>query len=123
MILAGGYRTNLISYTFKGGNGFSAIVSFEEGGNTDSNEDVTIKDYMSHVVGGLKYEQSWGKIAGVVAYDARNEEWAGKVRGDVNITDQFSVWLQGAYESNDDHYGTSGGYRVRIVDSFYGTGR
>ena len=121
VILAGGYRTNLISYTFKGGNGFSAIVSFEEGGNTDSNVDVTIKDYMPHVVGGLKYEQSWGKIAGVVAYDARNEEWAGKVRGDVNITDQFSVWLQGAYKSNDDHYGTSGGYRVRIIDSFYGT--
>lgn len=36
VILAGGYRTNLISYTFKGGNGFSAIVSFEEGGNSDS---------------------------------------------------------------------------------------
>ncbi len=78
VILAGGYRTNLISYTFKGGNGFSAIVSFEEGGNSDSNVDVTIKDYMPHVVGGLKYEQSWGKIAGVVAYDARNEEWAGR---------------------------------------------
>ena len=95
VILAGGYRTNLISYTFKGGNGFSAIVSFEEGGNSDSNVDVTIKDYMPHVVGGLKYAGGWGSIAAVAAYDARNEEWAAKVRGDVNITDRFSVWAMG----------------------------
>ena len=122
VILAGGYRTGLISYTFTGGNGFSAILSFEEGGNSDSDVDVTIKDYMPHVVGGLKYEGGWGKIAGVVAYDARNEEWAAKVRGDVNVTDRFSVWLQGAYKSNDDnYYSNSDGFTYRVTDSFYGT--
>ncbi len=91
VILAGGYRTNLISYTFTGDNGFSAILSLEEGGNADSDVDVTLKDYTPHVVGGLKYAGGWGSIAGVVAYDARNEEWAGKVRGDVNITDRFGL--------------------------------
>ncbi|GAA5664756.1 MULTISPECIES: porin [Brucella] len=126
VILAGGYRTNLISYTFTGGNGFSAIVSFEEGGNGDSDVDVTLKDYMPHVVGGLKYAGGWGSIAGVVAYDARNEEWAAKVRGDVNITDRFSVWAMGGYKSNDDNYigytDANGRFRgIRVIDSFYGT--
>ncbi|KAB2702365.1 porin, partial [Brucella intermedia] len=82
---AGGYRTNLISYTFTGGNGFSAILSLEEGGNGDADIDVTIKDYMPHVVGGLKFAQGWGSIAAVAAYDANLEEWAGKVRLDVNV--------------------------------------
>ncbi|MCR5943928.1 porin [Ochrobactrum sp. XJ1] len=127
VIAAGGYRTNLISYTFTGGNGFSAILSFEEGGNGDSDVDVTIKDYMPHVVGGLKYAGGWGSIAAVAAYDARNEEWAGKLRGDVNITDRFSVWVMGGYKSNDDTYeyaytDANGRDRgIRLYDSFYGT--
>ncbi|WP_448786304.1 porin [Brucella intermedia] len=127
VILAGGYRTNLISYTFTGGNGFSAILSLEEGGNGDSDVDVTLKDYTPHVVGGLKYAGGWGSIAGVVAYDARNEEWAGKVRADVNITDRFSVWVMGGYKSNDDNYYVTqefadGSWRgIRRIDSFYGT--
>ncbi|ELT50295.1 porin [Brucella intermedia] len=122
VILGGGYRTNLVSYTFTGGNGFSAILSFEEGGNGDSDADVTIKDYMPHVVGGLKYAGGWGSIVGVAAYDARLEEWAGKVRADVNITDRFSVWVQGGYKSNDDTYAVDGdGYSYRVIDSFYGT--
>nr|WP_312968826.1 porin [Brucella intermedia] len=127
VILAGGYRTNLISYTFTGGNGFSAILSLEEGGNGDADVDVTLKDYTPHVVGGLKYAGGWGSIAGVVAYDARNEEWAGKVRADVNITDRFSVWVMGGYKSNDDNYVVTqefadGSWRgIRRIDSFYGT--
>ncbi|MGK9086509.1 porin [Brucella intermedia] len=123
VILAGGYRTNLISYTFTGANGFSAILSLEEGGNTDADLDVTIKDYTPHIVGGLKYAGGWGSIAGVAAYDARNEKWAGKLRGDVNFTDRFSLWVQGGYKSNNDTYyildGMSRG--VRVIDSFYGT--
>ncbi|KAB2722414.1 porin [Brucella intermedia] len=126
VILAGGYRTNLISYTFTGGNGFSAILSLEEGGNSDSDVDVTLKDYTPHIVSGLKYAGGWGSIAAVAAYDARNEEWATKVRGDINITEQFSIWTQGAYKSNDDHYvgriNENGRFRgIRVIDSFYGT--
>ncbi|MFQ0814975.1 porin [Brucella anthropi] len=131
VILAGGYRTGLISYTFAAGNGFSAILSLEQGNNEDTDSaygfDGTIKDYTPHVVGGLKYEGGWGKIAGVAAYDARNEEWAGKVRADVNITDRFSVWAMGGYKSNKDQYimQTDGnGHdigQVRAINSFYGT--
>jgi len=125
VILAGGYRTNAISYTFTGGNGFSAIIAVEQGSNGDIDFDGKIDDYTPHVVGGLKYAQGWGSIAGVAAYDAVNEEWAGKVRVDVNVTDQFSVWVQGAYKSNNDLYAynpalsTTRG--IRVIDSFYGT--
>ena len=131
VILAGGYRTGLISYTFNGDNGLSAILSLEQGNNADTDSkygyDGVIKDYAPHVVGGVKYEQGWGKIAAVAAYDARNEEWAGKLRGDVNLTDRFSLWVMGGYKSNKDKYfdvkDDSGNVvgQVRAISSFYGT--
>jgi hypothetical protein len=124
VILAGGYRTNAISYTFTGGNGFSAVLSLEQGGDGyqidgdfDGDGDIEtvefsnrIDDYMPHVVGGLKYAQGWGSIAGVAAYDANLEEWAGKVRLDVNVTEQFSVWVQGGYSSYEGNYGMYGNW-------------
>ncbi len=127
VILAGGYRTGLISYTFNGGNGFSAIVSLEQGNNVDVDYNGVIDDYMPHVVGGLKYAGGWGSLAAVAAYDATNEEWAGKIRADINVTDRFSVWAMGGYKSNDDtYYGytdADGNFRgIRAIDSFYGTG-
>ncbi|WP_284441778.1 porin [Brucella suis] len=116
VISAGSYRTGKISYTFTGGNGFSAVIALEQGGDNDGGYTGTtnyhIDGYMPDVVGGLKYAGGWGSIAGVVAYDSVIEEWAAKVRGDVNITDQFSVWLQGAYSSAatpDQNYGQWGG--------------
>ncbi|NNU62542.1 porin [Ochrobactrum soli] len=117
VVSAGAYRTGKISYTFTGGNGFSAVIALEQGGDDDGGfsnglHDYSIDGYMPHVVGGLKYAGGWGSIAGVVAYDSVIEEWAAKVRGDVNITDRFSVWLQGAYaseESPDQMYGQWGG--------------
>ncbi len=124
VILAGGYRTGLVSYTFTGGNGFSAILSFEQGNDVDVDYNGTIDDYMPHVVGGLKYAGGWGSIAGVAAYDATNEEWAGKIRGDVNVTDRFSVWAMVGYKSNDDTYmglDANGRNGIRQIDSFYGT--
>ncbi|MEL4375210.1 porin [Brucella cytisi] len=126
VILAGGYRTGLISYTFNGGNGFSAIVSLEQGNNVDVDYNGVIDDYMPHVVGGLKYAGGWGSLAAVAAYDATNEEWAGKIRADINVTDRFSVWAMGGYKSNDDtYYGytdADGNFRgIRAIDSFYGT--
>ncbi|KAB2770636.1 porin [Brucella anthropi] len=126
VILAGGYRTGLISYTFTGGNGFSAILSLEQGNNVDVDYNGVIDDYMPHVVGGLKYAGGWGSLAAVAAYDATNEEWAGKIRADINVTDRFSVWAMGGYKSNDDtYYGytdADGRFRgVRAIDSFYGT--
>nr|CBE71336.1 outer membrane protein [Brucella melitensis] len=111
VVAAGSYRTGKIAYTFTGGNGFSAVIALEQGGE-DVDNDYTIDGYMPHVVGGLKYAGGWGSIAGVVAYESVIEEWATKVRGNVNITDRFSVWFQGAYSSAatpNQNYGQWGG--------------
>ncbi|MEJ5081191.1 porin [Ochrobactrum sp. MYb379] len=121
IILAGGYRTNLISYTFEPNKQFSAIFSLEQGGNSEANTDVTIDNYVPHIVGGVKWKGDSGSIAGVAAYDSRNETWAGKIRGDLKITDQFSIWLQGAYKSNHDRYAIANGEAYRKIDAFYGT--
>ena len=128
VVSPGAYDTNLISYTFSGGNGFSAIISLEQGedlsdengdGFTWKNSTVgkngksyngVINDYMPHVVGGLKFEQAWGSIAAAAAYDSEIEEWAGKVRLDVNVTDVFSVWVQGGYASYEEAVGMYGNW-------------
>ncbi|MBV2142680.1 porin [Falsochrobactrum sp. TDYN1] len=104
---AGTYRTGKISYTFTGGNGFSAVLALEEGG-----DDYVIDEYVPHIVGGLKYAQGWGSIAAVAAYDSVIEEWSAKARLDVNLTEQFSAWVQGGYSSEegiDQNYGRWGG--------------
>jgi hypothetical protein len=130
VIATGGSRTALISYTYAGTNGWSAVLSLEQGNDKDTDNKYgyggTIKDYAPHVVGGLKYSQAWGDVIAVAAYDARNEEWAGKLRGNLNITDQFSVWAMGGYKTNKDTYidvkddsGQVAG-QVRAITSFYG---
>jgi len=125
-------RTNVISYTFNAGNGFSAILGVEQGNDDidDNNAhdglghsygygnkyyrneaggvsakdyDLSgkIDDYTPNVVGGLKYVQGWGG-------NAYYEEWAAKARldlnVDLNVTDQWSVWVMGGYKSADDYY-------------------
>ena len=131
-------RTNVISYTFNAGNGFSAILGVEQGNDDidSNNEDGgfgytyyrdindTIKgkehklsgkidDYTPNVVGGLKYVQGWGGVSVVGAYDAYYEEWAAKARLDLNVTDQWSVWVMGGYKSADDTYREDDTYRTR----------
>src|SRR5690606_10558866 len=78
-------HTNLVAYTFDGGNGFSATLGLETGDG-----DEYIDSYVPHVVAGASFTQGWGKISGVVGYDSNYTEWAGKLRADVVISDQFS---------------------------------
>jgi len=98
----GRFDTNLISYTFDAGNGFSAIVSLEQGDKT-----YTIDSYVPHIVGGVKYTAGWGDIIGVVAYDSNYEKVAGKVRLDVKATDQIDLWVMGGY--GDEDFAQNGG--------------
>ncbi|RUV52567.1 porin, partial [Mesorhizobium sp. M7A.F.Ca.MR.228.00.0.0] len=94
----GGFDTNVIQYYFDAGNGFSAVVSLEEGYGPYS-----IDSYVPHVVGGVKWTQGWGAISGVVAYDSAYEEIAGKVRLDVNVSNELSLWIMGGYGSDDNY--------------------
>ncbi|RUX93290.1 MULTISPECIES: porin, partial [unclassified Mesorhizobium] len=93
----GSFDTNVIQYYFDAGNGFSAVVSLEEGAGAD-----TIDSYVPHVVGGVKYTQGWGAITGVIAYDSNYEEVAGKVRLDVNATNELSLFIMGGYGSDSN---------------------
>ncbi|CAN7292712.1 porin [Mesorhizobium sp. LjNodule214] len=90
--------TNLISYYFDAGNGFSAVVSLEEGSGAIG----TIDSYVPHVVGGVKYNGDWGAITGVVAYDSNYEEVAGKVRLDVNATKELTLFVMAGYGTDDN---------------------
>ncbi|TIU89872.1 MAG: porin [Mesorhizobium sp.] len=94
----GDFDTNVVQYYFDAGNGFSAVVSLEEGSGVVG----TIDSYVPHVVGGVKWTQGWGAITGVVAYDSNYEEVAGKVRLDVNVNDAISLFIMAGYGTDDN---------------------
>ncbi|MBZ9721286.1 porin [Mesorhizobium sp. AD1-1] len=104
----GGFDSNVVQYYFDLGNGLSGVVSLEEGSGSAGPTGVppftyissgydTIDSYVPHVVGGVKYTQGWGAITGVAAYDSTFEEYAGKVRLDVNASSALSLFLMAGY--------------------------
>ncbi|MER8567822.1 porin [Mesorhizobium sp. M0924] len=101
----GDFDTNVIQYYFDAGNGFSAVLSLEEGsgaGTTGFYGAGTIDSYVPHVVGGVKWTQGWGAITGVVAYDSNYEEVAGKVRLDVTVSQALSLFIMAGYGTDDN---------------------
>ncbi|MER8430532.1 porin [Mesorhizobium caraganae] len=101
----GDFDTNVIQYYFDAGNGFSAVISLEEGagdGTAGSYGVGTIDSYVPHVVGGVKYTQGWGAITGVVAYDSNYEEVAGKVRLDITPMQNLSLFIMAGYGTDDN---------------------
>lgn len=131
-------RTNAISYTYNGDNGFSAIIGVEQGTNqyTDSGIgyriddnnlrpyvlDSRIKNYMPNIIGGVKYQQAWGGLFAVAGYEAYYKDWAGKVRVNLNATDKLSLWLMAGYKSGDDYYRIDNTYQPHIIDGQFITG-
>jgi hypothetical protein len=95
----GDFDTNVVQYYFDAGNGFSAVISLEEGAGVVG----TIDSYVPHVVGGVKYTQGWGAITGVVAYDSNYEEVAGKVRLDITPMQNLSLFIMGGYGTDDNY--------------------
>jgi len=100
----GDFDTNVVQYYFDAGNGFSAVVSLEQGSGNSNGYVGTIDSYVPHVVGGLKYTQGWGAITGVAAYDSNYEEWSGKVRLDVNATNELTLWVMGGYGTDKNTF-------------------
>ncbi|TIO06490.1 MAG: porin, partial [Mesorhizobium sp.] len=94
----GGFDTNVVQYYFDAGNGFSAVVSLEEGYGP-----FTIDSYVPHVVGGVKWTQGWGAITGVIAYDSAYEEVAGKVRLDITPMENLSLFIMAGYGTDDNY--------------------
>ncbi|MER9350999.1 porin [Mesorhizobium sp. M0227] len=92
----GALDTNVVQYYFDAGNGFSAVVSLEEGSGVVG----TIDNYAPHIVGGLKYTHGWGAITGVAGYDSNYESVAAKVRVDINVTNELLLFGMFGYGSN-----------------------
>ncbi|BCG91307.1 porin [Mesorhizobium sp. 131-2-1] len=111
----GDFDTNVVQYYFDAGNGFSAVVSLEEGSGAVG----TIDSYVPHVVGGVKYTQGWGAITGVVAYDSNYEEVAGKVRLDVKPMDNLSLFIMGGYGTDDNLNDDAGNFIDAHGRGFY----
>lgn len=137
-------RTNVISYTFSADNGFSAIIGLEQGtsdgGDNSGYRTIRydaagkmvdfansrqyqlrqqIEDYTPNVIAGVKFVQGWGGISLVGAYDAYYEEWAAKLRLDLNVTDRLSLWAMAGYKSGDDYYAQDMGYIKPKKDTYY----
>jgi hypothetical protein len=105
-------RTHQISYTFTGTNGFQAAVALEEGagerdvdldgdGVTDFTKSYVLDSYVPNVVAGASLTQGWGGVSAAVGYDSVWDEWAGKVRLDVNATDRITAFILAGYSSTD----------------------
>jgi hypothetical protein len=130
----GPFDTHQISYTWTGANGFSAGLALEmgdgDGLDVDFNDDgvadfsmgdiYTVDSYVPHVTGGVAYTAAWGGVSAVVGYDSVWEEWAGKVRLDVNATEQLALFIMGGYASKDGIDIDPGLGVVELEPNYYG---
>ncbi|MEO3998618.1 porin [Mesorhizobium sp. CAU 1732] len=84
-----------ISYTFNGGNGFSAVIAAVEIANSNK--------FDVGVEGGVNFTQGWGSVGAMAGYDTFTEEWGAKAV--VNATfGLFSVGAHAYYSSGDSIY-------------------
>lgn len=107
----GPFQTHQMSYTFNGGNGFTAAVALETGAGLDDNyagvPDInvyTIDSYIPHVVGGIGYTGGWGGVSVVAGYDSVWEEGAVKGRVDFNVNDAISAFVMAGWSTTDDGF-------------------
>jgi hypothetical protein len=123
----GPFDTNLMSYTYNNG-AFRAGLALEQGvsdtglsnegvdgvyGTADDNGHWGIDDYMPHVVAGLGYNAGMFDLSAVFAYDSRDDiglvergGWAAKLRADVTLNDQASLFAMLMYGENASGYTT-----------------
>ncbi|WP_027163099.1 porin [Mesorhizobium sp. WSM1293] len=98
----GDFDTNVVQYYLDSASGFSALVSLEQG----AGEAGSLDSHVPHVVLGVRQTLAGGAITGVIARDSNYDALAGKVRIDVNVTDDLSLFGMFGYGSvgnlNDD---------------------
>lgn len=145
---SGNTRTNFISYTLGSENALSAIVGAELGNtsgpalknsngtnidyyyiNTDKKianvpddelPSKKIKDYVPHLLVGLKLAQTWGKMSTILAYDAYYKKLAAKVRLDYKVNSRLGLWAMGGYKHNVDYYtANNDGVLSRVNSTIY----
>ena len=103
-----------VSYTFTGGNGFSAIIAAVDN-ESDSSWD-------SNFEGGVRFTQAWGWIGGMGGYDGVADEWGAKAAVGFKIPNTaVELTLHGFYSSqDDDDIGVESEYALRDNGDAYG---
>ncbi|MCY0095808.1 porin [Hoeflea ulvae] len=109
----GPFDTNLISYAYNGG-AFRAALSLEQGDDSASaTAGWGIDDYMPHVVAGVGYTAGMLDLSAVLGYDTREDiglvnrgGWSAKVRANLTLNDQASVFAMVHYGENSSAYTT-----------------
>lgn len=114
-----GQVVSAVSYTKAWNNGFSAIAGLEMYDRSASPKKISYEEKgynAANFVGGVKYEQGWGDIVGVAAYDGQHKSKSARVRVDGKINDKLSLFALGSIKTLDDDY-----KRVTIdgKDKFY----
>lgn len=93
LIPYGSYETQLISYSFDAGNGFSALMALEDDGGDG-------EGYVPNAVLGVKYKGDAFSASLTGAYDEAAEDAVLKARVDGKIG-AVSLFLMGAWNSGD----------------------
>lgn len=110
-----GASLNAISYTFSNRKGVSAILGLESSDRTekvaskkqdfDGSIHNSTKPETASLVAGIKFDQAWGDIIGLVAYDGYYKKSSGKLRVDGHINNRLSIFGLAAVKSIKDSYG------------------
>ena len=106
----GAESTTEISYTFTGGNGFSAIIAAVD---NDTNS-----DWDTNFEGGVRFTQAWGWVGGMAAYDGVAENWGATAAVGFKIPNTaVELTLRGFYSDDQD---VEGFYSLRDNGDQYG---
>lgn len=89
-------RVHFMSYTFAGGNGFTAALALEE---ADDNY-----DYTPNILGKVGVAQGWGSFDLFGAYDATAEEFMLKAILTADLTGRLWIEAIATYESGLSFY-------------------
>ncbi|MBO6719227.1 MAG: porin [Rhizobiaceae bacterium] len=101
-----GYRNgNEISYTFRGSNGFSAIIALIDDGDGD---------FMPDVEGGINFAQGWGSFGVIAGYDESLAQWGAKAvlrwrAANGSVSGSFQVLYSGGAAAGPYQIGDPGG--------------
>ena len=88
-----------VSYTFSGGNGFTAIAAVMADGN--------VGNWMPDVEAGFNFAQGWGSIGAIAGYDSSTNTWGAKAVARFTGGNGFSGGLHVFYTSGAGQYQVS----------------
>jgi len=107
-----------ISYTFTGGNGFSAIIAAVDNDSDYAVGGPSTSEWETNFEGGVRFTQAWGWVGAMAAYDGVAENWGATAAVGFKIPNTaVELTLRGFYADDTD---TEGFYSLRDNGDQYG---